>query len=364
MILMTAVAYAQVEPTVTNITYTNTGNFQFVGSIDGVMCIGISDHENWCYGNNYEYIWIYDKDTYEVTNPYNLTEDGLSGDLPEFCEFYEGDGYIYCFTSPDDNFKVDVATGTKTPLANRTPTDESFPAPSCDVRPNTDDIYCIGQHGGTGNPMRVYDIGTDSWTYPMNLNYSAFWLSCDFVDDDTWVCYGGYDGSWNTLDTLFEYHVPTNTTTIISTGQKFTSGSCNAISGILYCMFGVDDDAGTPLDEIFYYNATSNTFGTLSTTLPVEFVLYGHAGLMGTTIANMGGYSGLGYDNSNDIFEVYFDIPLPPEPEVEEWTPQHSISDVTGLVIDFGVEFGLQAIALAGLIALVGIAVWVRGRLR
>lgn len=43
-----------------------------------------------------------------------------------------------------------------------------------------------------------------------------------------------------------------------------------------------------------------------------------------------------------------------------EYTPTHSSSDLAGIVIDFIVEFGVQILAFAGLIALVFIFVWVR----
>jgi hypothetical protein len=40
------------------------------------------------------------------------------------------------------------------------------------------------------------------------------------------------------------------------------------------------------------------------------------------------------------------------------YVPAHSSSDVGGLVVDFSVEFGMQMVALAGLVALVGLGVW------
>jgi hypothetical protein len=42
----------------------------------------------------------------------------------------------------------------------------------------------------------------------------------------------------------------------------------------------------------------------------------------------------------------------------------HSSSDVPSVVIDFISEFGIQLIALVGVIALVGIFFWVRGRFK
>jgi hypothetical protein len=40
----------------------------------------------------------------------------------------------------------------------------------------------------------------------------------------------------------------------------------------------------------------------------------------------------------------------------------HETSDVTGLVVDFGVEFGITMISLVGIIVLVGLVVWFRPR--
>lgn len=41
-----------------------------------------------------------------------------------------------------------------------------------------------------------------------------------------------------------------------------------------------------------------------------------------------------------------------------EYTPTHSSADLVGIVIDFIVEFGVQLLAFAGLIALVVLYVW------
>lgn len=40
------------------------------------------------------------------------------------------------------------------------------------------------------------------------------------------------------------------------------------------------------------------------------------------------------------------------------YVPVHRTSDIAGVVIDFGVEFGLQLIAFAGLIAIVGLGIY------
>jgi hypothetical protein len=237
----------------------------------------------------------------------------------------------------------------------------------CSLRPETDEIYCWGGSSADGKIIRKYDIGEDSVTeliyttdYDGGDNATDY-VGCDFVNDDVLVCYGGYYGG-STTDGLMEYSISGNSTSFMNTGQKFAGGSCNAIAGLLYCTYGADDDAGTPLDEIFYYNHTTDTFGTLTATLPVGFVLYGEAGVIGTSIYNLGGYEGVGYIESQDIFELYFDIPVPTPPSpptgLTPYNASHSTSDVAGVVVDFGVEFGLQMIAFAGLIALIGLGVW------
>lgn len=46
------------------------------------------------------------------------------------------------------------------------------------------------------------------------------------------------------------------------------------------------------------------------------------------------------------------------------YTPTHSSSDLASVVIDFIVEYGVQLLAFAGLIALVTLGVWARNSLR
>ena len=47
-----------------------------------------------------------------------------------------------------------------------------------------------------------------------------------------------------------------------------------------------------------------------------------------------------------------------------EYTPVHSSSDLPSVVIDFLVEYGVQILAFAGLIALITLAVWVKNSMR
>lgn len=42
------------------------------------------------------------------------------------------------------------------------------------------------------------------------------------------------------------------------------------------------------------------------------------------------------------------------------YTPTHSSSDLASVVIDFIVEYGIQLLAFAGLIALITLYVWAR----
>lgn len=46
------------------------------------------------------------------------------------------------------------------------------------------------------------------------------------------------------------------------------------------------------------------------------------------------------------------------------YTPNHSASDIPSIVIDFLVEYGVQLLAFAGLIALVTLGVWARNQIR
>lgn len=47
-----------------------------------------------------------------------------------------------------------------------------------------------------------------------------------------------------------------------------------------------------------------------------------------------------------------------------EYTPTHTSSDLASVVIDFIVEYGVQILAFAGLIALVTLFVWAKNSLR
>lgn len=44
------------------------------------------------------------------------------------------------------------------------------------------------------------------------------------------------------------------------------------------------------------------------------------------------------------------------------YTPVHSSSDVPSIVIDFLVEYGIQIVAFAGLIALISLGVWMKNQ--
>jgi len=46
------------------------------------------------------------------------------------------------------------------------------------------------------------------------------------------------------------------------------------------------------------------------------------------------------------------------------YTPVHTSSDLAGVVIDFIVEYGVQILAFAGLIALVTLFVWAKNSMR
>jgi len=46
---------------------------------------------------------------------------------------------------------------------------------------------------------------------------------------------------------------------------------------------------------------------------------------------------------------------------VTAYVPNHTSADIPNVVIDFLVEYGVQVLAFAGLIALITLAVWVKG---
>jgi len=45
---------------------------------------------------------------------------------------------------------------------------------------------------------------------------------------------------------------------------------------------------------------------------------------------------------------------------LEPFVPAHDSGDIPSIVIDFLVEYGVQILAFAGLIALITLAVWVK----
>ena len=46
------------------------------------------------------------------------------------------------------------------------------------------------------------------------------------------------------------------------------------------------------------------------------------------------------------------------------YTPSHTASDLPAVVIDFIVEYGVQILAFAGLIALITLFVWAKNQMR
>jgi len=64
------------------------------------------------------------------------------------------------------------------------------------------------------------------------------------------------------------------------------------------------------------------------------------------------------YNERYAWFNLTYTVPTPPTGGLTPYTPTHGISSVTGLVIDFGVEMGVQYILFAGLIAIIGLGIW------
>lgn len=47
---------------------------------------------------------------------------------------------------------------------------------------------------------------------------------------------------------------------------------------------------------------------------------------------------------------------------VTAYVPNHTSADIPNVVIDFLVEYGVQILAFAGLVALITLAVWVKNQ--
>lgn len=398
LILCSSIGFAQVEPSIRNITYTNNANFVFGTTLDSDACYGISSNEVWCVGRlpsrSYQIIYLYNNDTNTLTNPYNITM--ADHQLGSPCVYYPTDGTMYCFrgTGANETFKVNISTGEQTSLASYSATSEFN---ECDLRPNSDEIFCTGEEGGSSMFIRVYNITSNSWSYPIDLypiyGQVIYWQSCDFTDSNTWICYGGQFG----IDKLLIYHADTNTTNLTLTGNNWEAGSCHTFNNIFYCTFG--DDGTFTLPQIYYYDISTNTFGTLNTTLPIGFSIYGDAGVIGNSMFALGGYAGDNWDNSNDLLEVSFPFVCTPDwscngysacmqnnsqncnsvldlnscgetytgdysefapqsctyNQITGYVPAHKSSDVPAMIIDFGVEFGMVMIAFAGVIIIIGL---------
>lgn len=163
-------------------------------------------------------------------------------------------------------------------------------------------------------------------TNSTSYNYRSNTTSCDFCTPD-WSC-NGYDSC------------------MVNDTQN-----CNAVEDLNTCgdVYGGDYSEFTP---------AGCNYCTLNSSVHVTGCVIN----LNTTY-----YTNNNYGSCCALTGISADCDLPANvttsclvvPPITGYVPAHSSSDVPAVVVDLGVEFGLQMIALVGIVALVGLGVYV-----
>lgn len=367
LMILTMTAMAQEMPTIVNET---THGIPLTED----ECAGTGE-DVYCYESSSNTLYQYDVSNKSMHSIGSLTQVSPIGDNYASCEYYAGTDGIYCFTRPFAGqhhimFTTDLSTQLN--LSDFTAiTYSGATYPECDLRPSTDEIWCYwGRSNQNNNTIQYYDISDDTWTFVSEVHYQTADLgtqvnACDFQDSNTYICGGGEQQPTNIND-VFVYDISGDTFTWGQLADGGTGHGAIIVDNIAY-FIGMDD-WNDPLGVsgiIVWYDPFTNTSGNY--TQPYDITGWGGWATNDRVFYGMGNYINDDYDEFDGVISYTWASPVTP-PAEGGWTPTnysatHSTNHITGLVIDFGVEFGITAIALVGLIALVGIAVWVRGRL-
>lgn len=380
IVLMTTMAFAQVE-SVSKLY--DTGEFEaYLGCVlyedtNTIYCFGGDDT-----GGN---IFSYDLDTNTLTAETETIPTQMNYAYHEV--FYYG-GLIYILNSAGNKiYSYNPATDTITDITPLNyPTDDST-GMCCQLKEGTDEIYCAGAGTYTDGTIFKYDIGDATLTeLQTSMVVPTTYQGCALAGN-VFYQFGGYyyGGVSLYLDNVSSYNIFTDTQSVLSPMPVDTLPFCDGINcnwqdgsceyrqedNRIYCYAGNDgDDYSNQYDLIFVYDIGTDAWSIEPTLLYQEISGSGCiAGYNSTTTLCFGGWEGINWDYSDDVFAInyYFAPEIPPEElngGLTPYEPSHGITDVTGLVIDFGVEYGVQMIAMVGLIAVVGLGVWAYGMYR
>jgi hypothetical protein len=375
--LVTTMVYAQVEPTLTDI-----------GDIPQTSYVDVA-----CWSDGID-VFCTGGDEDSLIRQYDVSEgtwNGTGGDTGIYtavvengdgCNYYNG--YVFC---ADQN----GASTTGMFIFNHTgsgyTTTDFVKAPyklrpRCDLRPYTDEIWCwssANAGSSAGNVIIKYDIGDDTWTEIANVNFEGASKGldrhrCIFINENELWCIAGSSEQSPTdfYNNIMVYNVATDTSDQTRTFDSMQGDShlcwshldCNEI---IYCTAqynDLNDPVNWITENIYWYNTGTDENGILTTTFPYPISIPALA-KAGNVVYTFGGYVNDTWDIGQDIFEIDFGDENPVCPDGEEaYTPQHSASDITGLVVDGFVEVGIQFVSFVGLIVVVGLVVWILNLIR
>lgn len=372
LILLTIVAYAEVE------SVTKIKDLGFDTSGDNTECIYYeTENKLYCFSlpfpANRSRIWTYDIDTEVILNKTELLPEGFRWGDKSGIVIYGTK--VWGYTYQTFSFLYDI------PNANVTDLDLPLRGTGfcCDIDEGTDDVYCVGGNSGDVLVFK-YEIDTGTFTNlsdPIIENVDTLQVS-DMCDYDQTRDKLYYVGGWfrnpatNYSYDVYSYDVSGDTHSLIgefpnilahpdSTDFGLANGDCDYIESEnkLYC-YGMDDN-NYQYQEIFYIDVTTGTSGVDDTLMYENASFFTCDRISETKTVCLGGYYGDGWDYFNDIFEIQYSTP--PTPAPTGYVASHSASDISSVVIDFFVEFGIQIIAFTSIIALIGLYIWIKPKI-
>jgi len=217
--------------------------------------------------------------------------------------------------------------------------------------------------GGTGfNEWTVTGFGDLATATPFQLNEDGTITSMSILVDYCYSNSGDLATAGDTVPIKFSIR-----DTLIGTSPNETTsdltyviaGNCTAfVSGVN--SFTFDTPLEVTANTTYYFVISVTEWDTVGATYYTDLISQS-TGSKTLLVDEMGSttwaYSTVGYDG-DPIFNLTYTVPTPPTGGLTPYTPTHGIGSVTGLLIDFGVEMGVQYILFAGLIAIIGLGIW------
>jgi hypothetical protein len=267
-ILMATVAFAQVEPNIIQL-----GNFSDVNEVGEPDCVYGGNGFVYCayMSSNYNKLYSYELATDAWTEEATLpdTGGGYAGELAAGV-LYNSKIYMfkYNWTSTSTSvIEYDVNSNIFTTVADLPEGQQELY--ECDLRPSTDEIWCLGLTADYPTTLRKYDISTQTFTDIATISYQEMGggipprATCIFRNSDEFWCTGGRDDSFAMIDKHLVYSINQNTTTEYQAAIGLWEIFCRWHGDILYCYGG--DDSNEMFPTMFYYNPTGNIYGNLTT---------------------------------------------------------------------------------------------------